>query len=123
MNADLLSSLGLEKMSTTGLAVVAALVLLSVWSISVSAERLLTFRRARRQSLAFAKVLGKRGEGEQAEWLQEAVHAAGRFPASHLAQVVASGLVTFSSRSGPAARCRPRSCSKPRSAPWNVRAW
>lgn len=95
MNADLLSSLGLEKMSTTGLAVVAALVLLSVWSISVSAERLLTFRRARRQSLAFAKVLGKRGEGEQAEWLQEAVQAAGRFPASHLAQVVASGLVTF----------------------------
>jgi biopolymer transport protein ExbB len=95
MNADLLSSLGLEKMSTTGLAVVIALVILSVWSISVSAERLLTFRRARRQSLAFAKVLGKRGEGEQAEWLQEAVHAAGRFPQSHLAQVVASGLITF----------------------------
>lgn len=95
MNADLLSSLGLEKMSTTGLAVVIALVILSVWSISVSAERLLTFRRARRQSLAFAKVLGKRGEGEQTEWLQEAVHAAGRFPASHLAQVVSSGLITF----------------------------
>lgn len=95
MNADLLSSLGLEKMSTTGLAVVLALVLLSIWSISVSAERLLTFRRARRQSLAFAKVLGKRGEGEQGEWLQEAVRAAGQFPASHLAQVVASGLITF----------------------------
>jgi biopolymer transport protein ExbB/biopolymer transport protein TolQ len=82
-------------MSTTGLAVVIALVILSVWSISVSAERLLTFRRARRQSLAFAKVLGKRGESEQDEWLQEAVRAAGRFPASHHPQGVASGLITF----------------------------
>jgi biopolymer transport protein ExbB/TolQ len=95
MNADLLSSLGLEKMSGTGMAVVAALVLLSIWSISVSAERLLTFRRARRQSLAFAKVLGKRGQSEQVEWLQEAVREAGRFPQSHLAQVVAAGLITF----------------------------
>jgi biopolymer transport protein ExbB/biopolymer transport protein TolQ len=95
MNADLLSSLGLEKMSTTGVAVVAALVLLSIWSITVSAERLVTFRRARRQSLAFAKVLGKRGEREQVEWLQEAVREAGRFPQSHLAQVVAAGLITF----------------------------
>jgi biopolymer transport protein ExbB/biopolymer transport protein TolQ len=99
MNAELLSSLGLDRMSATGLAVVAALVLLSIWSLSVSAERLLTFRKARRQSVAFAKVLGKRGEREQAEWLREAVHTAGRFPQSHLAQVVAAGLITFQQKS------------------------
>jgi biopolymer transport protein ExbB/biopolymer transport protein TolQ len=99
MNADLLSSLGLDKMSPIGVAVVFALVLLSVWSLTVSAERLFTFRRARRQSVAFARVLAQKGEREQDEWLRDAVQAAGRFPQSHLAQVVAAGLITFQQKS------------------------
>jgi len=93
--ADLISSLGLEKMSATGIAVVAALVLLSIWSLTISAERLFTFRRARRQSIAFARLLAQRTEREQEGWLREALAAAGRFPQSHLARVVSAGLVTF----------------------------
>jgi biopolymer transport protein ExbB/TolQ len=93
--ADLVSSLGLDKLSATGFAVVAVLVFLSVWSLTISAERLITFRRARRQSIAFARLLSQRTEREQEGWLREALAAASRFPQSHLARVVAAGLVTF----------------------------
>lgn len=99
MSSDLLSSLSLDQMSTTGLAVVASLVLLSVWSLTVSAERLILFRRARRQSLAFARLLAQKDGREQEDWLRDAVEAAGRFPHSHLAQVVSAGLVTFQQKS------------------------
>ena len=93
--ADLLSSLGLAKMSTTGIAVVVALILLSIWSFSLSAERMITFRRARRQSLEYARLLARKPETERDDWLREAVEAAGRFPHSHLARVVAAGLITW----------------------------
>lgn len=93
--ADFIASLGLAEMSKTGVAVVFALVLLSIWSLTVSAERLLTFRRARRQSLEFARILAQKPEKDQEDWLREAVEAAGRFPHSHLARVVAAGLVTW----------------------------
>lgn len=97
--ADLLSSLGLAEMSATGVAVVFALVLLSIWSLTVSAERLITFRRARRQSLEFARVLARQPEREREDWLREAVEAAGRFPHSHLARVVSAGLITWQQKS------------------------
>lgn len=98
--ADLLSSLGLAEMSATGVAVIVALVLLSIWSLTVSAERLFTFRRARRQSLAFARLLAQKPpETEREDWLREAVDAAGRFPHSHLARVVSAGLVTWQQKS------------------------
>ena len=45
----------LSSMSGTGIAVVAVLVLLSVWSLAVSLERVIVLARARRQSLAFAR--------------------------------------------------------------------
>ncbi len=93
--ADFFSSLGLAEMSVTGLAVVFALVALSILSLSVSAERLLTFRRARRQSLEFARILAQKPEREREDWLREAVEAAGRFPHSHLARVVSAGLITW----------------------------
>ena len=93
--ADLLSSLGLAKMSTTGVAVVVALIILSIWSFSLSAERLITFRRARRQSLEYARLLARKPETEREDWLRDAVEAAGRFPHSHLARVVAAGLITW----------------------------
>ena len=91
--ADLFASLGLAKISATGMAVVAALVLLSIWSLTVSAERLLTFRRARRQSLEYARLLANQRERE--DWVREAVEAASRFPHSHLARVVSAGLITW----------------------------
>jgi biopolymer transport protein ExbB len=87
-----LSIPGLTDMSAVGLAVVVILLILSVWSLGVSLERLITFARARRQSLAFARTLaGQR----RPEWVDEAVQTAGRFPHSHLARVVSAGLTTF----------------------------
>lgn len=96
--AAFLSSLGTE-MSATGMAVVLALVVLSIWSLTVSAERLLTFRRARRQSLAYARLLAQKQEAERDDWLREAVEAASRFPHSHLARVVSAGLITWQHKS------------------------
>ncbi|HEX6861870.1 MAG TPA: MotA/TolQ/ExbB proton channel family protein [Thermoanaerobaculia bacterium] len=97
--AKFLSSLGLAEMSAVGQAVIFALVLLSIWSLTVSAERLITFRRARRQSLEFARVLAQKPEKEREDWLREAVEAADRFPHSHLARVVSAGLVTWQQKS------------------------
>ncbi|HEX5716131.1 MAG TPA: MotA/TolQ/ExbB proton channel family protein [Thermoanaerobaculia bacterium] len=97
--ADFFSYLGLTDMSAIGVAVVFSLVLLSIWSLTVSAERLLTFRRARRQSLEFARLLAQQPEKEREDWLREAVEAAGRFPHSHLARVVSAGLITWQQKS------------------------
>lgn len=90
-----LSSLGLAEMSAIGQAVIFALVVLSILSLTVSAERLITFRRARRQSLEFARLLAQKPDTEREDWLREAVEAAGRFPHSHLARVVSAGLITW----------------------------
>ncbi|MEA2558626.1 MAG: biopolymer transport protein ExbB [Acidobacteriota bacterium] len=97
--AKFLSSLGLAEMSAIGVAVVFTLVVLSILSLSVSAERLLTFRRARRQSLEFARILAQKPEKEREDWLREAVETAGRFPHSHLARVVSAGLITWQQKS------------------------
>lgn len=80
------------KMSAVGLAVVVILLFLSVWSLGVSLERLIAFARARRQSLAFARVLAGQ---HRPDWVDEAMQAAGKFPHSHLARVVSAGLLTF----------------------------
>ena len=85
------SKLGLD-VSATGLAVIAILCLLSVWSLAVSAERLIVFVRARRQSLAFARKLS---QSRRDDWLDDAIEAAGQYPHSHLARVVSAGLTTF----------------------------
>ncbi len=97
--AETLSSLGLDQLSAVGLAVVLTLVFLSVWSLAISAERLITFRRARRQSVAFARLLADEPERQQDDWLDKALAAAGLFPHSHLARVVASGLTAFQRKS------------------------
>jgi biopolymer transport protein ExbB/TolQ len=84
--------LGLDTFSYAGLAVVGILCLLSVWSLYVSAERLIVFFRARRQSLAFARKLS---QSRREDWLGDAIEVAGQYPHSHLAQVVSAGLTTF----------------------------
>lgn len=94
-----LSSLGLAEMSAIGQVVIFALVVLSILSLTVSAERLITFRRARRQSLEFARLLAQKPDTEREDWLREAVEAAGRFPHSHLARVVSAGLITWQQKS------------------------
>lgn len=87
-----LSKLGVDQVSSTGLAVIGILCLLSVWSIFVSIERLVVFARARRQSLAFARRLD---QSRREDWLGDAIEVAGQYPHSHLARVVSAGLTTF----------------------------
>lgn len=87
-----LKSLGLEGLGATSLVVLGALAILSVWSLGVSAERLIALSRARRQSIAFARSLAV---SRDADWVRDALDAAGRYPHSHLARVVAAGLSTF----------------------------
>ena len=91
MSIDL-KSLGIEGLGATSIVVLAALAALSVWSLGVSGERLIALRRARQQSLAFARTLAA---SREADWMRDALAAAGRFPHSHLARVVAAGLTTF----------------------------
>jgi biopolymer transport protein ExbB/TolQ len=93
MNSILdLSQLGLDKVSSIGLAVIGILCLLSVWSLFVSGERLIVFLRARRQSLSFARRLS---QSRSEDWLADAIEMAGQYPHSHLARVVSAGLTTF----------------------------
>lgn len=89
---SLSKQLGLDTFSSTGLAVIGILCLLSVWSLYVSAERLIIFIRARRQSLAFARRLS---QSRREDWLGDAIEVAGQYPHSHLARVVSAGLTTF----------------------------
>jgi biopolymer transport protein ExbB/biopolymer transport protein TolQ len=85
-----------ESVSATGLVVLAILALLSVWSLGVSLERLVVLRRARRQSLAFARAVSPHlSEGRP----QTAIEAARRFPHSHVARVVSAGLAAFQQKS------------------------
>lgn len=97
--ADFLSTLGFDRISGVGLAVVAVLVLLSVWSFSIAVERALTLWRARRQSIAFARALESRPECGQDDWLRGAVTTAGEYTQSHLARVVVAGLVAYQQKS------------------------
>ncbi|HEX2224135.1 MAG TPA: MotA/TolQ/ExbB proton channel family protein [Thermoanaerobaculia bacterium] len=91
MNGSLnISALG--ELSTTGLAVIVILAVLSVWSLAVSAERLIVITRARRQSRAFARLASDHlAKGET----QAVLAAAKKYPHSHLARVIYSGLATF----------------------------
>jgi biopolymer transport protein ExbB len=85
------------KISATGFVVIVILVLLSVWSLGVSLERLFVLARARRQSIAFARAVSPHlAEGGRP---QTAIEAARRFPHSHVARVVAAGLSTFQQKS------------------------
>jgi biopolymer transport protein ExbB/biopolymer transport protein TolQ len=82
--------------SVTGLVVIVILSLLSVWSLGVSLERLYVLTRARRQSLAFARLVSPHlSQGRPLP----AIEAARKFPHSHLARVVSAGLATFQQKS------------------------
>jgi len=72
--------------------VVILLLFLSVYSLALSIERWLRFRKARKQSLAFATAVGPLLKRQE---LDAAVALSKKYPASHLAQVVGSGLLEF----------------------------
>jgi len=72
--------------------VVVILLVLSVWSLYVCVERLVVFRKAKKQSLEFAKLATDHLKHDRP---QAAIDAAMKYPHSHLARVVAAGLQAF----------------------------
>lgn len=73
-------------------AVVITMLVMSVWSFGVMFDRLIAFNGARGQSRQLVPaVAGALREGK----LDEAVKIAERFPKSHLAKVMSSGLLEF----------------------------
>ncbi|HEV2851909.1 MAG TPA: MotA/TolQ/ExbB proton channel family protein [Thermoanaerobaculia bacterium] len=81
-----------EQMTILNKGVIIILIILSVWSLYVTVERLITFRKARRQSLLFAKQATEHLKNDRP---QAAIDAAMKYPQSHLARVVAAGLQSF----------------------------
>jgi biopolymer transport protein ExbB/TolQ len=87
------SILGLwQTMTPIAQGVVIVLLILSVWSLYISVERVLFFRKAQKQSLAFAKLATENLKHDRP---QAVIDAANKYPQSHLARVVASGLQSF----------------------------
>lgn len=81
-----------EQMTILNKGVIILLILMSVWSLYVCVERLILFRKARKQSLAFAKVAAEHLKNDRP---QAAIDAAQKYPQSHLARVVSAGLQAF----------------------------
>jgi biopolymer transport protein ExbB/TolQ len=87
------SVLGLwQTMTPIAQGVVIVLLILSVWSLYISVERVLFFRKAQKQSLAFAKLATENLKHDRP---QAVIDAAMKYPQSHLARVVAAGLQSF----------------------------
>jgi biopolymer transport protein ExbB/biopolymer transport protein TolQ len=73
--------------------VVVLLIIMSVYSLTVAFERFLYYRKARNQSVAYAKLVT--GYLKQ-DKLQEAIDASKKFKNSHVARVLSAGLYEFS---------------------------
>jgi biopolymer transport protein ExbB/biopolymer transport protein TolQ len=80
------------QMGLLAQAVVVVLVIMSVWSISVMIERFLTYRAARKQSMAFAPAVS---EALKTGNIGEAIDLAEQHEKSHLAKVLVAGLLEF----------------------------
>jgi biopolymer transport protein ExbB/biopolymer transport protein TolQ len=80
------------QMTILNKGVIIILILMSVWSLYVSVERVILFRKAKKQSLQFAKLATEHLKHDRP---QAAIDAAMKFPQSHLARVVAAGLQSF----------------------------
>lgn len=86
-----------EQMGVLAKLVVIILAIMSVWSIGVMIERLITYRKARKQSQEFAPAVAEAlGKGK----LDEAIELAEQYNKSHLAKVVHAGLQEFSAHQG-----------------------
>ena len=81
-----------ESMTIIAQGVVIVLLALSIFSIYVMIERILFFRKAKRQSLEFAKAATQALAKDRVE---DAVALAKKYTASHLARVTRAGLVEF----------------------------
>jgi biopolymer transport protein ExbB len=81
-----------EQMTILNKGVIVILICLSVWSLYVCVERLIVFRKARRQSLLFARQATEHLKNDRP---QAAIDIAMKYPQSHLARVVSAGLQAF----------------------------
>ena len=77
------------KMGWLAKGVAVALVIMSIWSITVMVERLLTFRRARQRSMQFVIALAKHLKGRDVKAALALAHQA---PQPPIARVVAAAL-------------------------------
>src|SRR3954471_10871198 len=81
-----------EQMTILNKGVIVILICLSVWSLYVCVERAIVFRKARKQSLLFARQATEHLKNDRP---QAAIDVAMKYPQSHLARVVSAGLQAF----------------------------
>ncbi len=81
-----------EHMGFIGKFVVITLLLLSIWSLYITIERLLAFNKARKESQQFAKLATQKLQQDK---LQEAADSASKFKWSHIARVTRAGLIEY----------------------------
>ncbi|MBI4914434.1 MAG: MotA/TolQ/ExbB proton channel family protein [Acidobacteria bacterium] len=77
-------------------AVTLLLLVMSVYSLTVAVERALTYRKAKKESLDFARQVTQFLKQNRP---QDAIAAARKYKHSHLAKVVAAGLLEFQNES------------------------
>src|SRR5712691_5968761 len=80
------------SMTILAKSVAVLLILMSIYSLTVAVERFIYYNKAKKQSLAFARLVT--GFLKQ-DKLQEAIDSSKKFKNSHLARVVAAGLYEF----------------------------
>jgi len=81
-----------QSMGLVAKGVCIIMLVLSVYSLFISVERLIVFARAKKQSLAFAKLVTEHLKQDRP---QAAIDAAKKYPGSHLARVVSAGLLSY----------------------------
>lgn len=81
------------KMTIVAQGVVVVLIVMSIYSLTIAFERFLYYRKARNQSVAYAKMVT--GFLKQ-DKLQDAIDASKKFKNSHVARVLSAGLYEFS---------------------------
>jgi biopolymer transport protein ExbB/biopolymer transport protein TolQ len=81
-----------EQMTWIARGVVIVLLLLSIWTLYASIERLLVFRKARKQSLTFARQVTQLLAQDK---IQDTIDASRKYRFSHIARVTRAGLIQF----------------------------
>ena len=81
-----------HTMTILAKAVCVLLIIMSVYSLTVAIERWIFFSKAKKQSLAFAKLVTLHLKQDK---LQEAIDSSKKYKQSHLARVVSAGLYEF----------------------------
>src|SRR5262244_1411674 len=81
------------KMTIVAQGVVVVLIIMSIYSLTIAFERFLYYRKARNQSVAYAKMVTWFLKQDK---LQDAIDASKKFKNSHVARVLSAGLYEFS---------------------------